>query len=74
LLDNPVEGSRMGQAAYENIANEWNAGEAGNRLLLFYEQWKCGKIEPVKGGPFSVAPVIAPKKMYQYMKECISSE
>ena len=74
LLDNPVEGSRMGQAAYETIANEWNAGEAANRLLLFYEQWKCGKIEAVKGGPFSVAPVIAPKKMYQYMKECISSE
>ncbi len=69
LLDNPVEASEMGIAAYETIASQWNAEEAARRLLVFYENWKQGKVEPATEGPFSVAPVIAPKKMYQYMME-----
>lgn len=67
LLNNPVEAAKMGMAAYETIATQWNAGEAAKRLLDFYENWKQGKVEPAMEGPFSVAPVIAPKKMYQYM-------
>lgn len=67
LLDNPDKASKMGMAAYETIATQWNAGEAAKRLLDFYENWKHGKVESVMEGPFSVAPVIAPKKMYQYM-------
>ena len=71
LLDNPDKASKMGMAAYETIATQWNAGEAAKRLLDFYENWKQGKVEPAMEGPFSVAPVIAPKKMYQYMiNEC----
>lgn len=69
LLDNPLEGSRMGQAAYETIAREWNAGEAAKRLLQFYENWKQGKAEPPAEGPFSVAPVISPKKMYEHVMQ-----
>ena len=67
LLDNPVVAKNMGLAAYDTIATKWNAGEAANRLLAFYESWKQGKVELPKDGPFSVAPVIAPKKMYEYM-------
>ena len=67
LLDNPVKGSEMGMKAYKTIATEWNAGEAAKRLLDFYEGWKQGKIELPKSGPFSMAPVISPKKMYNYM-------
>ena len=66
-LDNPVVAKNMGLAAYDTIATKWNAGEAANRLLAFYESWKQGKVELPKDGPFSVAPVIAPKKMYEYM-------
>ena len=67
LLDNPKEGQRMGMEAYETIVKQWNASEAAKRLLEFYEQWKIGKICPPKEGPFSKAPVIAPRKMYQEM-------
>ncbi len=55
LLDNPEKGERMGKAAYETIASEWNAGEAARRLLDFYEQWKTGRITPPASGPFSAA-------------------
>ena len=67
LLDNPHKAAKMGMEAYKTIAKEWNAKEAANRLLKFYEEWKEGNIELPKEGPFSVAPVIAPKKMYDYM-------
>lgn len=67
LLDNPVKGSEMGMKAYKTIATEWNAEEAAKRLLDFYEGWRRGRIELPKSGPFSTAPVIAPKKMYNYM-------
>lgn len=69
LLDNPAEGSRMGLEAYETIARDWNANEAAKRLFKFYENWKNGKVEPPESGPFSVAPVISPKKMYKHMTE-----
>ena len=67
LLDNPVKASRMGMEAYKSIATQWNATEAAGRLLKFYQGWKKGKIELPEEGPFSPAPVIAPKKMYRYM-------
>ena len=67
LLDNPATASQMGMKAYETIETQWNSGEAANRLLKFYENWKNGKMELPKEGPFSVAPVISPKKMYEYM-------
>lgn len=67
LLDNPKRAEEIALAAYETIAEEWNAAEAAKRLLTFYEEWKQGEIHLPKSGPFSEAPVIAPKKMYQYM-------
>ncbi|MBR5597802.1 MAG: glycosyltransferase family 4 protein [Lachnospiraceae bacterium] len=67
LLDHPKEAAAMGMEAYETIAKDWNAGEAARRLLQFYENWNIGKVELPEVGPFSVAPVIAPKKMYEYM-------
>ena len=69
LLDNPAKASEMGMAAYKTIATQWNAKVAANRLLKFYEDWKIDKIEVPMEGPFSLAPVIAPKKMYQFMME-----
>ena len=69
LLNNPAKASEIGLAAYETIAGEWNAKEAAKRLLSFYEGWKQGEISLPKRGPFSEAPVIAPKKMYDFMME-----
>ena len=62
LLDNPEKAADMGMEAYKTIATQWNAGEAANRLLKFYDNWKCDKIDLPEEGPFSTAPVIAPKK------------
>ena len=74
LLNNPKKASVMGMAAYETIATQWNAKEAANRLLAFYQGWKQGEIVICKEGPFSEAPVIAPRKMYDYMMENRSGE
>ena len=67
LLDNPLIGSKLGRNAYNTIAKEWNANMAAERLLQFYDNWRIGKMELPKEGPFSAAPVIAPKKMYDFM-------
>ena len=67
LLDNPLLGSKLGRSAYNTIAKEWNANMAAERLLQFYDNWRIGKMELPKEGPFSAAPVIAPKKMYDFM-------
>lgn len=69
LLEHPAEASQMGVEAYKTIANQWNADEAAKRLLDFYENWKQGKQKLPKDGPFSLAPVISSKKMYEYMME-----
>ena len=69
LLDYPKKASRMGMAAYETIATQWNASEAAKRLLKFYEDWKNDRIDLPQEGPFSPAPVIAPRKMYGFMTE-----
>ena len=67
LLEHPTKASNMGMEAYKTIAKEWNAKEAANRLLQFYDNWRIGKMELPEVGPFSKAPVISPKKMYEYM-------
>ncbi|MBR5317442.1 MAG: glycosyltransferase family 4 protein [Lachnospiraceae bacterium] len=69
LLDYPKKASQMGMAAYETIATQWNAPEAAKRLLKFYEDWKNDRIDLPQEGPFSPAPVIAPRKMYGFMTE-----
>ena len=67
LLEHPVEAGNMAMAAYETVSSQWNAGEAAKRLLEFYDGWKKGSLNLPDTGPFSVAPVVAPKKMYEYM-------
>ena len=69
LLDHPEEGNKIGLTAYKTIAEEWNAKEAARRLLVFYEGWKQGRIEVPEKGPFSPAPVISPRRMYEYLME-----
>lgn len=61
--------TKYGKAAYKTIVTEWNAEHAASELLRFYENWKQGKIEPPASGPFSAAPVIAPRKMYDVITQ-----
>ena len=61
--------TKYGKAAYKTIVTEWNAEHAAGELLRFYENWKQGKIEPPASGPFSAAPVIAPRKMYDVITQ-----
>jgi len=65
LFENKELITEYGKAAYETIVSEWNAENAAAQLLRFYENWKHGCVEPPASGPFSVAPVIAPRKMYE---------
>ncbi len=65
LFENKELITAYGRAAYETIVSEWNAENAAAQLLRFYENWKQGIIDPPANGPFSVAPVISPRKMYK---------
>ena len=56
---------QLGKNAYQTITYEWNATHAAKELLRFYDNFKEGYIEPPASGPFSIAPVISPGKMYQ---------
>lgn len=68
LADHPDVRKRMGRRAYETITTLWNAEHAAEELIRFSEGILQGKEEPAKEGPLSMAPVIAPDKMYRYMK------
>lgn len=58
--------SRLGKEAYRTITGLWNAEHAAKELLRFCEDWMTkGEIIPAKEGPMSLAPVIAPAKMYR---------
>lgn len=46
LLTNPREQSRMGQAAYQTMVNEWNAEVAARRLLTLSEHLVDGEAAP----------------------------
>lgn len=67
LLDHPDEIRRMGENACNTITEKWNAAHAAEELLRFYKNWQQDKIDPPKDGPFSIAPVIAPHKMYRFL-------
>lgn len=68
LADHPDVRKRMGRRAYETITTLWNAEHAAEELIRFSEGILQGKEEPAKEGPLSMAPIIAPGKMYRYMK------
>ena len=67
LVNHPQERERMGRAAYETVTGLWNAERAAEELLRFSEGILKGQVIPVREGPLSPAPVIAPAKMYDYV-------
>ena len=68
LLHHPSEREKMGIEAYQTITNLWNARHGAKELLGMIEGLKKGKVEPAAEGPLSLAPIIAPGKMYQWME------
>lgn len=60
LVDDKELIEKLGRKAYETIANTWNAANATEQLIRFYENYKEGKIDPPAEGPLSVAKVIKP--------------
>lgn len=67
LMEHPGERRQMGRKAYETIAGLWNADHGAKELLRMIEGLKENRIEPAAEGPLSVAPVVRPGKMYEYM-------
>ena len=67
LLLHPDERVRMGEAAYETIATEWNPKNAGNALITMCEEAMEGKVHFRECGPLSEAPMIKQRKMYDYL-------
>ncbi|MCH5270439.1 MAG: glycosyltransferase family 4 protein [Lachnospiraceae bacterium] len=67
LFREPEHMEALGREAYRTIAGEWNAAEAAKRLISFLQDLTKGGVNPAKQGILSPAPIISPKKMYQYM-------
>lgn len=59
---------KLGMSAYHTIAELWNPKEAADRLYRFCEGLIEGRVVPEKEGPLSPAPLIAPRKGYQYTR------
>ena len=64
LMDDKNMIQKLGKAAYETIVTTWNAEHAAKELLRFCKDLQEGRVIPAGEGPLSVAPVIAPGKMY----------
>ena len=69
LATHKKERESMGRAAYETITELWNAEHAAGELIRFAGEILNGEPIPAKEGPLSIAPVIAPGKMYRAMTE-----
>lgn len=60
LIDDKELIEKLGKKAYETIANTWNASNATEQLIRFYDNYQGRKIDPPAEGPMSVAKVIKP--------------
>lgn len=58
----------LGVNAYNTIVNEWNPKEAADRLYNFSVGLLEGKVNPYSEGPLSPAPLISPRKGYEYTR------
>lgn len=58
----------LGVNAYNTIVNEWNPKEAADRLYNFSVGLLEGKVNPYSEGPLSPAPIISPRKGYEYTR------
>lgn len=66
--DKPLR-EKLGQAAYETIAGQWNPEYAGNALIDLCEELVKGNVCFRAEGPLSEAKVIKQRKMYKYLHQ-----
>lgn len=64
LFAHPQRIEKMGRAACETIAKEWNPKHAAQECLRFYESWQAGKAELPESGPFSRAEKLSARWKY----------
>ena len=57
---------QLGLAAYQTIAEPWNAQVAAERFLAFAEAVLSGQEQHYENGPMSPAEIITPAKGYEY--------
>ena len=69
LVESPKMAEQLGRAAYDTIYKEWNAENAAEKLLKLLEHMLEGERWFAEDGVLSKAPVIAPGKMYRYLKK-----
>ena len=67
LLTDTKLKERIGDAAYESIAGEWNAECAGKRLAKMCKDVVAGTVAFEKSGPLSEAEAVLEKKMYRHI-------
>lgn len=60
---------RLGEAAYETIASEWNPKHAGEALIELCEAVVEEKVKFRTTGPLSEAPIIKQRRMYRYLTQ-----
>jgi glycosyltransferase involved in cell wall biosynthesis len=68
LCTNEKLRKELGINAYNTIINEWNPKEAADRLYNFCLGLLEGNVNPYATGPLSPAPIISPRKGYEYTK------
>ena len=69
LIQNEALQQKLGRNAYRTMIEMWNAPNAAKRLLTQCERMVAGEeITFETEGPMSMAPIIAPGKMYRQLK------
>ncbi len=74
LCQDEVLRKRLAVNAYHTIVEKWNPKEAADRLFRFCDGLIQGCVVPEKEGPLSLAPLIAPRKGYQYTRTAKTDE
>lgn len=69
LMLHESEREEMGYKAYHTIVDYWNADNVADTLLKMIDGWRNGQDYSPSEGPLSPTPVIAPSKMFGYMKK-----
>ncbi|MGN0347101.1 MAG: glycosyltransferase family 4 protein [Lachnospiraceae bacterium] len=68
LLEQPTLRESLGLNAYETVHQKWNAGYGVSQLLRFLRTVALGCPEGAVDGPMKKAPIISPKKGYEYTR------
>lgn len=69
LMTHGVEREQMATKAYKTIIDQWNADNVVETLVYMIDGWMEGLSHPPAEGPLSLAEVVSPSNMFQYMEK-----